>query len=200
MAPRRPINATATRSPHRSPITISFAWLADRAAAREAASLRPTGFQDPPSFAIACRRSATLPLRQGGSPAENFLLWIGPGWGIGSGAYADGNSSREQTFYTVRWFSTLLREARITLYSFSVGEMEAHAEPYLDDLHGVRSAREANFMHLYRKVLAVESGGRVLDKSDDLVPQIQSCVNEAVPFTHSLLTHHTPIIPMSITI
>ncbi len=138
-------------------------------------------FQDPPVLeALQSLGNIATAARQ--KPGRKLLLWIGPGWGIGSGAYVDGTSTREQTFYAIRWFSTLLREARITLYSFSVGEMEAHAEPYQDDLHGVRSAREANFMHLYRKVLAIESGGRVLDKSDDLVPQIQSCVNEASAF------------------
>ena len=121
-------------------------------------------------------------------PGRKLLLWIGPGWGIGSGAYVDGTSTHEQTFYTVRWFSTLLREARITLYSFSLreddshGENDSHSQAYLDYLHGAQSARDAKFMHLYRKVLAVESGGRVLDNSDDLVPQIQSCVNEASAF------------------
>jgi hypothetical protein len=37
-------------------------------------------------------------------------------------------------------------------------------------------------MNLYRKVLAVQSGGRVLDASNDLVSQINSCVQEATAF------------------
>ena len=37
-------------------------------------------------------------------------------------------------------------------------------------------------MHFYRKVLAVESGGLVLDRSDDLAGQIESCAREARVF------------------
>jgi hypothetical protein len=115
-------------------------------------------------------------------PGRKLLLWIGPGWGVGSGAYAEDNFSSDLIFYTVQWFSTLLREARITLYSFSFGENDSHSQVYLDYLHGAQSASDANFMHLYRKVLAVESGGLVLDNSDDLVAQIQNYINEAATF------------------
>jgi VWFA-related protein len=139
------------------------------------------GITDPPGleFLKALGEIATTARRK---PGRKQLLWIGPGWGMGSGTYAEGTSSHESTFYTIRWFSTLLREARIALYSFSVEETGPRAQYYLDYLHGMRSAREANFMGLYRKVLAVQSGGRVLDRSDDLVPQIESCVREASGF------------------
>ena len=46
-------------------------------------------------------------------------------------------------------------------------------------------------MHFYRKVLAIESGGLVLDRSDDLAGQIESCVREAgVFYTLSLNPSH----------
>ncbi len=138
-------------------------------------------FQDPPALA-SLEMLGEIATAERRKPGRKLLLWIGPGWGVGSGVYAEGTSSREITFYTVRWFSTLLRDARIALYSFSVGETDFRSQSYLDHLNGVRSAREANFVSLYRNVLAVQSGGRVLDKSDDLLPQIQSCVNEASDF------------------
>jgi len=138
-------------------------------------------FQDPPEIE-ALRALGNIATAARREPGRKLLLWIGPGWGVGSGAYAEGSSSHEQIFYSIRWFSTLLREARITLYSFSVGENDSHSQAYLDYLHGTQSAHDANFMHLSRKVLAVESGGLVLDKSDDLVPQIKGCVSEASAF------------------
>ena len=132
-------------------------------------------------------------------PGRKLLIWVGPGWGLGSGAYLDSSRPRQDTFYTIYWFSTLLREARIALYSFSVGETNAdgRALTYRAYLNGVQSVQQATFMHLNRKVLAVESGGRVLEPSDDptsntndysftgfstnsdLVQQINSCVQEA---------------------
>jgi hypothetical protein len=49
----------------------------------------------------------------------------------------------------------------------------------MDYLDGVRSPRKASFMHLYRKVLAVQSGGRVVDDSVDVAQEIERCVQDA---------------------
>ena len=46
----------------------------------------------------------------------------------------------------------------------------------------MESVHDASFMDLIRKVLAVQSGGRVLDRSSDLLSQIESCVREAGAF------------------
>jgi hypothetical protein len=134
-------------------------------------------------------------------PGRKLLIWVGPGWGVGSGAYLNYIAPRQDTFDMIEWFSTLLREARISFYSFSVGETNAdgRALTYLTYLSGVKSVQQAAFMHLSRKVLAVETGGRVLEVSGDLtgdpvpgltdftanadlVRQINSCVQEAGTF------------------
>jgi hypothetical protein len=65
----------------------------------------------------------------------------------------------------------VLREARIALYSFSVRETDQHSDFYLGYLHGVEPVQKASFMNLYRKVLAVQSGGRVLDSTHDLASE-----------------------------
>jgi len=108
-------------------------------------------------------------------PGRKLLLWVGPGRG------GEATGPPENTFYLVCWFSTLLRESRIALYSISVGEMEPSLS-YLSYVHGVESVKKASFMHLNRKVLAVESGGRVLDQSYDLASEMESCVKEASVF------------------
>lgn len=123
-------------------------------------------------------------------PGRKLLIWVGPGWGIGTGAYADRTVSKEDTFYAIRWFSSLLREARITLYSLSVGETEP-AQLYLSYLHGVSSPQQASFMNLYRKVLAEQSGGHVPNTGFDLVTQIKSCVHE--PDTFYTLSFDPPL-------
>jgi VWFA-related protein len=107
---------------------------------------------------------------------RKLMLWVGPGWGLGTGTYVEGAGSREETFYLIRWFSTLLREAGIALYSFSVGGDGPLSQLYLDYLNG---AHKASFLGVYRKVLAVQSGGRVLGQDNDLLSQINSCVQEA---------------------
>jgi VWFA-related protein len=140
------------------------------------------------------------------SPDRKLLVWVGPGWGTGSGQYADtargsgstfGAAGRVASLFdTVWWFSTLLREARLVLYSFTVGENDpsslsgvpdsntapALGQIYKGYLDGVRDPRKATFMNLYRNVLAVQSGGRVMNEGQDLVQQIEHCVQDAGPY------------------
>jgi VWFA-related protein len=109
---------------------------------------------------------------------RKLLIWVGPGWGLGSGRYSDSRVSKDEVFYAIRWFSTLLREARIVLYTLSVGETDP-ALLYQDYLQGAQSAEHASFMNLYRKVLAIQSGGLVLNRSYDIVRQIEDCMRDA---------------------
>ena len=139
------------------------------------------GVYEPP-FLDGMKALGDIATTERRKPGRKLLLWVGPGWGRGSGAYAEGTGSREQTLYTICWFSTLLREARIALYSFAVGETDPRSQSYKSYLQGVESAQNASYMNVYRKVLAVQSGGRVLDRSYDLVQEIESCVREAGVF------------------
>lgn len=143
----------------------------------------------PPSES-ALKALAHIAAEERTRPGRKLLLWIGPGWGIGSGAYADAKPGSPSVFSTVCWFSDLLREAHLALYSFTVGESansqgpinKGHSELYKDYLDGVRSPRTASFMSLYRKVLAVQSGGRVMDNSLDLLKLIEECASDADHF------------------
>jgi VWFA-related protein len=154
--------------------------------------------RDPPSES-SLKALAHIAADERTRPGRKLLLWIGPGWGIGSGAYVDAKPESASgfgagakrgsgaVFGTVCWLSDLLREAHLVLYSFAVGESansqgpinKSHAEFYKDYLGGVRVPRTASFMNLYRKVLAVQSGGRVMDDSLDLGRLIEQCAQEA---------------------
>jgi VWFA-related protein len=108
-------------------------------------------------------------------PGRKLLLWIGPG------RSTQAIGPQGNTFYLICWFSTLLRESRIALYSIPVGETEPSLS-YLSYLQGVGLVKKASLMNLNTKVLAVQSGGRVLDQSYDLVSEMESCVREASVF------------------
>jgi VWFA-related protein len=138
------------------------------------------GLASPPSL-DALQALGAIATAERRKPGRKLLLWVGPGSGLGSGVDGEAAGPREDTFYTICWFSTLLREARIALYSFSVGETDPFLL-YKSYLNGAESVRDASFMDLSRKVLAVQSGGRVLDRSSDLLGQIESCVREAGAF------------------
>ncbi len=108
--------------------------------------------------------------------------------------HAKTQPEKQALFDRIVWFSTLLRLARVSLYTFSVGEVSplnaldptemgfpwyaVHAVTSLQQLP--RFPFEA--LNLNRKVLAMESGGRVIESLGDPVRQIDDCVLEASPF------------------
>jgi hypothetical protein len=124
---------------------------------------------------------------------RKLLLWVGPGV-IGSGAYPEPTdpADRQDIFDKIYWFSTLLREARVTLYTFSVGDNNPGIssqpgywglrDPWEGFLSGVKSTDQATAMDLYKKVLAVESGGRAPLTENDLGKQMDACLQEASTF------------------
>lgn len=118
---------------------------------------------------------------------------------------------RHDFFAKIFWFSALLRQAQLTIDVFSVGEREfgfSYAQnsalspsgsgdnwtlassAWKKFLPGVPSAKEAGVMNLYKKVLAVESGGRVLPGDHDLVQQMNDCLRGAA--TYYTLTFDPP--------
>ena len=141
-------------------------------------SLNSLAFEDPPGL-TALNALGEIATYERQRPGRKLMLWVGPGWGTGSGKQFFSRMDREQLFNAIDWFSTLMRETRLVLYSFSVGEadeftlsMDASIVPpaalYQGYLKGVGSDREARIDNLDRKVLAVQSGGRVLEPADDL--------------------------------
>jgi len=127
-------------------------------------------------------------------PGRKLLVWVGPGWGVGTSKYEEGTGTyreeyigtkelRQNLFDRICWFSTLLRESRVALYTLSVGEATPSTQPDLSDVNGVKSLKDVSSIYLSRKVLAVQSGGRVLPPSNDLVSQINSCVRETSAFS-----------------
>ena len=131
---------------------------------------------------------------------RKLLFWISPGGKQETDLFS--KMDKEKLFSSIHWYSTLLRQARITLYSFSVGEAasDPRALQYKDYLTGVRSFDQANINNLDKKVLAIQSGGLVLASNKDasteysktdpaggmaesgLVPNLNRCVEEAAAF------------------
>jgi VWFA-related protein len=139
------------------------------------------GLKDTPSDS-ALKALGQIATEERKGPGRKLLVWVGPGWGIGSGAFVNAAQGSPPLFGTVWWFSALLREAHVVLYSFTVGETDPRGQLYKAYLDGVKIPHKASFMNVYRKVLAVQSGGRVMDNSLDLLQQIQNCVRDAGPF------------------
>jgi VWFA-related protein len=77
------------------------------------------------------------------------------------------------------WFSTLLRESHAALYCIFSPSNETTRILGLDDMQPIRSSEQARLFGLDERTVAVESGGRVLEASNDLAEQISAVANEA---------------------
>jgi VWFA-related protein len=117
-------------------------------------------------------------------PGRKMLIWIGPGWPMLEGhGYQPTNGTQRALFNAVVEATRTLREARITMYSVNPLDPQSpgmmRTEFYKSFLKGVPSARQADPGDLSVPVLAMHSGGLVLNTADDLVGQLNRCIVEA---------------------
>jgi VWFA-related protein len=134
-------------------------------------------------FQLSIQMLAAIVKSQAKRPGRKLLIWAGPGWPMLNGINIANTSKGQQQFFDwIVELSTGLREARISLYSVSGGEAGASTFRYEDFLKGVKSVEKANPPNLDLKVLAIQSGGRVLGPNNDVAAQIDSCVEDANAF------------------
>jgi VWFA-related protein len=111
-------------------------------------------------------------------PGRKVVIWLGPGWPLLTERFfIQTDVSRETYFRQIAALQNKLREARITLDSlFTIsGITNTLYENYLKP---VREVRKMEIGDMALQVLALHSGGRVLDPSNDVKAQIDSCVAE----------------------
>jgi VWFA-related protein len=113
-------------------------------------------------------------------PGRKIVLWISPGWPLLGGPSSELNSAQKQQVFTdIVGFATLLREARITLYSIDpLGTQDISGrtfnwEPYLK---GVSKPDQAELGDIGLQVLAVQSGGLALTANNDLLGMLRRCL------------------------
>jgi VWFA-related protein len=139
----------------------------------------------------ALRALGTVAAKQDHEPGRKLLIWIGPGPSeratdaiapkaegvINYSPLGEHHDARmRELFQKLVWFTTLLRQARITLDCILVGEHQPINDQWLQSLEGVPPAGQANWSNLYRGALAVRTGGQVLGASKDLASQIAKLV------------------------
>jgi VWFA-related protein len=117
-------------------------------------------------------------------PGRKLLIWLSPGWPLIPAA-ADhlGNKDLQTDFHTVVALSSELREGRITLYSVDPQGTDDAAGLgsvyYQNFLEGVTSADKFQSGDLTLGVVAVQSGGQVLNRSNDISELIGKCMADA---------------------
>jgi VWFA-related protein len=142
------------------------------------------GWGDIDRVLLSVRNLDSIAQNEANNPGRKILIWVGPGWPMLDSTRYQSSSSQgqQQLFDSIVELSTSLREAHIALYSISTGQASGGTFLYQDFLKGVKSAQKASPSNLGLKVLAIQSGGRVLSPSNDLVGQIDSCVQDASAF------------------
>lgn len=117
-------------------------------------------------------------------PGRKLLIWVGPGWPLLSRSTAQLSAKDQRRYFdSIVDMTTALRRAHITLYSVAPLNLAqvSGQNPFLYKtyLKGVENPAQADSPNLALQVLAVHSGGLVLDKSGDLAGQISLCVADA---------------------
>ncbi len=160
----------------------------------------------------AVRAIGVIAAEQSRNPGRKLLLWVGSGLNDrGSGAYLDttyyyrpmqgeggvlANAMADPLFAQhlfdkICWYSALLREARVSIDAFSLGEQTwsltqpnwgLQKDAWTAFEKGVHAPAQANVMDLYKKVLAVQSGGRVVPEGRDLATQMTESVQRLAVF------------------
>lgn len=116
-------------------------------------------------------------------PGRKLLLWMSPGWPILEGPHVEISSKTQQSIFdTIVRLSTALREARMTVYSIDpLGTQDAGMERlfyYQNFLKGIRKPSQTGFGNLALQVIATQTGGLVLNSSNDLAELMKQAVGD----------------------
>jgi VWFA-related protein len=118
-------------------------------------------------------------------PGRKLVIWISPGWPLLSGPRTYLSAKEEQQLFdSIVAASTELRQARVTLYSVDPLGLNdfGRAAYYEEFLKGVSSPSRAVPGNLGLPVLAVQTGGRVLNLTNDITAAIAECAADTNAF------------------
>ena len=123
------------------------------------------------------------------TPGRKLVIWISPGWPFITSAMDEQLATKQQLqvlFHSVVVLADALRQARITLFNIDpLGVIDAGGlatTDYKQFLKGAKTDKQAQNGHVALQVLASQSGGLVLNSSNDLAGEIASCVADANAF------------------
>jgi len=134
-------------------------------------------------FDLSLQWISAIAQSQAKRPGKKLLVWAGPGWPLLDRATINISlKDQQKVFSSIVYLSTTLREGHVSLYSVSLGEFNASTFLYQDYLKGVKTAEKAGLPDVQLKVLATQSGGRVVGPDNDIGAQIENCVQDASAF------------------
>ncbi len=146
-------------------------------------------------FQLSLQALNSVAAFEANKPGKKMLIWISPGWPILSGPRIEfSDKQRQGLFSKIIAVSTALWRARIALYSIDpLGTADAggfRTNYWESFLKGVSEAKQVQPGNLALQVLAAQSGGRVLNSSNDITAQIAACIQDTRAFY--VLSFHSP--------
>ncbi|MGD0443190.1 MAG: VWA domain-containing protein [Edaphobacter sp.] len=131
-------------------------------------------------FQLSMKALQTLVEQEGRLPGRKVVVWISPGWPILSGPNINLDTKQTgQIFASIVSISTILREARMTIYSIDplgVSDAGSINQTYFEEfLKPVTVARKTQIGDLALQVIATQTGGLTLRSSNDIAQQIDRC-------------------------
>lgn len=134
-------------------------------------------------FQLSMKALDQLASFEGPRPGRKMVLWVSPGWPLLSGpeVQLDGKQL-QQIFSGIVEVSTELRQARITLYNINPlgsGENTLRLFYYEQFVKGVSKPSQAQEGNLGLQVLAVQTGGLVLNSNNDISAMLQQAFADA---------------------
>jgi VWFA-related protein len=116
-------------------------------------------------------------------PGRKLMVWLSAGWPLLSGPNVElSEKDRQMIFQTIVRLSGNMRGARVTLYSVdSLGMDDALSRSFYYEsfMKGVGTANQVQSGNLGLQVLAAQSGGQVLNRTNDVAKSIGSSVADA---------------------
>jgi VWFA-related protein len=137
-------------------------------------------------FQLSIQTLAQLVAKMAPRQGRKIMLWISPGWPLLSGPRVDLDSKQQQQiFSSIVTLSTQLLQARVTLYCVDpqgTSEPFSSVSYYKDFLKGISKPNQAQIGNLGLPVLAVQSGGLVLNFNNDVAGLLRECLSDSAPY------------------
>jgi len=112
-------------------------------------------------------------------PGRKLLVWLGNGWPLlDTHQFIKSNEGEQQYFTNIVALSKGLREARVTVYGLYMLNSAADQFLWQAYLKPVKEFHKADAGNLSMQVLAQQTGGRVLQPSNDIAGQIDNCITD----------------------
>jgi VWFA-related protein len=127
----------------------------------------------------------TIAIERRDKPGRKLMVWMGFGWPVNLGA----QPHRDNDFSSLIELSTRIREARMVICQVTNWpDPQEFNFAYTNYLAGIRSVSELEnlgvvpYAHFALQVLAIQSGGLILDNSPDIPQGIDHCIRDAGTF------------------